>query len=518
MAVEKRKGTNSWRVLFPDPQTGWDPPGQQSFGDEQTARNFDRLWKLRKSQDRMGELWAEVFPQEAEADRHARGILFGDFLIDAAFPHWRDTPGRGRSHAKEAKSVGQMRDWVTDHVFEALYERDHHGHARRDREGVRIVSKWGPSEALCWMPIDELDPAVTLAFDRRLRTKQVGDPPHPVGDEVRRKVLSFLQQAFDHAVVVYPELYGRPNPFSFVRKPTQSGVQTVRAMTPEIVEVMRAEWRLIETLSHFRVRGLISREQARTLRAHGWPIPEDPYLARFTAAFISAAAYSSARPQELLGASQAALKPPRLIIRQHNVDGRIRPGTKSTRFPRKRALLIGPGASDLAEWKQWLQNNFPVRPMLLFPDFDGGAWNATAYRNWRARYYVPVAKRNGLRDADPDDGDGEEPPGSPRPGALRHIYATMRVAAHHDTLAIERSMGTSLVREVYADVIEDWEEQGALDIDATVAAARSAAPQIASDHLRASTGTRGTPLDVPLSDEQVEAVIRTTFPALALSA
>jgi hypothetical protein len=60
-------------------------------------------------------------------------------------------------------------------------------------------------------------------------------------------------------------------------------------------------------------------------------------------------------------------------------------------------------------------------------------------------------------------------------GNRRHIYATLRIAAHHPTLYIESSMGTGLVGKVYGGVIRRYEGKGPLEIDAEINAARQAA-------------------------------------------
>lgn len=231
MAIEQRTD-NSWRVLFPHPATGWKPAAQKSFPTEQAAKNFDALWKLRQQQNRLGDIWAEVFPAEADRQQRAQIVLFGDFLVDVAFPRWKVTPARGRSGPKATSSVVQMRDAVMDHVFEAVYERDEKGRPRRTADGARVVAAWG-SEAIVWTPISELDPAAALALDERMEEKLVGTPPKPLGKEVRRKVLSFLQQSYDRAVVVYPDLYGRPirSPTSRSRPSQASGVCAASSRT-----------------------------------------------------------------------------------------------------------------------------------------------------------------------------------------------------------------------------------------------------------------------------------------------
>jgi hypothetical protein len=101
-------------------------------------------------------------------------------------------------------------------------------------------------------------------------------------------------------------------------------------------------------------------------------------------------------------------------------------------------------------------------PLFPYPGTDR-LWTEREYRNWREDYFVPIARSHGL---------GSE---SDDPYALRHIYATLRIAAHHPTLYIESSMGTGLVGKVYGGVIRPYEGKGPLNIDTEIEAARKAA-------------------------------------------
>jgi hypothetical protein len=478
MAIERRSD-GSFRVSFSHPVTGWKPPARLPFKTEDAARNFDALIKLRRAQGRLGELWAEVYPADARRERREGLPLLGDFVLDEYWGHWCHTPGRGRSEPKAAKTVREQKRNVNTHVLEAIVERDAHGHPVRDNEGEPVVLDWG-AEAIAWAPLDQLDPATVLAYARRLEAQRVGK-------ETQRKILVFLAACYDHAVLLYPTLYGRPNPFRQVPKPSQTGTRKVRPLWPETVEQMRCEFLLIAELARARHDGRLSRAQAKKLRDLGWPVPETPYMAEFSAAACSALAYSSARPQELLALPQTAVDGQRLSITRHNENGQIKPGTKSTRYPSKRPLLIGCGAEDLHEWRLRLNaqmRELGVQTLLLFPREDGMPFDEQDYKRWRGRYFKPVAARLQF------DQDAVE---GPRPYQLRHLYGTLRVAAGHDMVAIERSMGTSLVAEVYADVREDYEEEGPIDIAAKIASARSAAPELAAADFREATKKAGLP-------------------------
>jgi hypothetical protein len=475
MSVEIRGG--SFRVHFPDPETGWSPAGQVSFTSEQAARSFDALWKLRREQGRLGDLYGELYPDEQ--DELKRGLRLGDYLLDEFWPHYVRTPGRGRSTPKAAKTTDELKRALNRHVFEL------------NGNGPDV---WG-EDALAHLPLAEIDAATAIAAAQRWEDAGIGA-------EVERKLLGFLSAAYDHAVVVHPELYGSANPFSYVPRPSQSSTSSVRALWPETVERLRADFLLLAELSRARHDGRLSRAQAKKLHKLAWPVPETPYPAEFGASFVSAFAYSSARPQELLAVPEDAVEGKRLRVNVHNEDGEILPGTKSTAYPSKRALLIGPGVSDFAAWRERSRELLAengVHSDRLFPRADGELWSESDYRTWRSRYFRPVALRLAF--------DVDSPTG-PRPNALRHCYASCRVAAGHDLLAIERSMGSSKVASTYAEVKEDWEEaDGPLDIDATVAAARAAAPVSSAADFRIAASGAG------LDPELVDSLLAAAFPA-----
>src|SRR5262249_11909866 len=89
----------------------------------------------------------------------------------------------------------------------------------------------------------------------------------------------------------------------------------------------------------------------------------------------------------------------------------------------------------------------PVGFLFSYPGTDR-LWLESECRNWRENYFMPIARSHSL---------GSE---SDDPYALRHIYATLRIAAHHPTLYIESSMGTGLVGRVYGGVIRRYEGTG----------------------------------------------------------
>jgi hypothetical protein len=126
--------------------------------------------------------------------------------------------------------------------------------------------------------------------------------------------------------------------------------------------------------------------------------------------------------------------------------------------PEKDVFLLGPLPKTMA---RRAAGAGPDGLLFPYPGTDR-LWTESEYRNWREDYFVPIARSHGLGSASDD------------PYALRHIYATLRIAAHHPTLYIESSMGTGLVGRVYGGVIRRYEGQGPLNIDVEISKARTA--------------------------------------------
>jgi hypothetical protein len=348
-------------------------------------------------------------------------------------------------------------------VFETRWKRDEHGWRVRDGEGRFVDLGWGEAAA-AWIPLRDFDIEHVLALAEKVDAEKIGR-------EIWRKVRSFLKQLIDYAQLKKDFPRERPNPVTLVAPPPQTGVRLVRKpYSPEIVERIWADFVLLED---------IARKGARRARGNrvetpaGVPVPPAPDFARTSADLVEALAYGGFRPGEILAACGRHYAPEDLganylRISQRNVDGAIVPGTKSSRYPEKDVFLLGPLPKTLA------RRAAAAGPDgLLFPyPRTRSLWTESDYRNWREDYFVPIARSHGL---------GSE---SDDPYALRHIYATLRIAAHHPTLYIESSMGTGLVGRVYGGVIRRYEGKGPLNIGAEIRAARKAALETGSPGLQ----------------------------------
>lgn len=383
------------------------------------------------------------------------GPLLGEYVVEF-FPKWAEGKVilRGSSaQPKARKTVGIVQDGLHRIVFETRWERDERGWRVRNAEGRVVDLGWGEAAA-AWIPLRDFDIEHVLALAEKVDEEKIGK-------EIWRKVRSFLKQLVDYAQLKKDFPRDRANPVTLVRAPPQTGVRLVRKpYLPEIVEEIRADFIMLEALAR---RGDRRTRSKKVDTPAGVPVPPLPSFATTSADLVEALAYGGFRPGEILAACGRHYAPEDLgehylRIRQRNVDGAIVAGTKSSRYPEKDVFLLGPLPKTLA------RRAAAAGPDdLLFP-YPGTErlWTESEYRNWREDYFVPIARSHGL---------GSE---SDDPYALRHIYATLRIAAHHPTLYIESSMGTGLVGRVYGGVIRRYEGKGPLNIDAEIRAARRA--------------------------------------------
>ena len=381
--------------------------------------------------------------------------LLGEYVVEF-FPKWAEgklTVRGASAQPKARKTIQIVQDGLHRIVFETQWERDRRGWRTRDANGHLVDLGWG-NGAAAWIPLGEFDIEHVLALAEKVEDEAIGK-------EIWRKVRSFLKQLLDYAQLRKDYPRERANPVTLVPAPAQTGVRLVRKpYLPEIVEEIRADFLELEALVQAGVR----RGRARRVETPaGVPVPSVTGFGQTSADLVEAIAYGGFRPGEILAALGRHCAPDGLGERyvricQRNVDGEIVPGTKSRRYPDKDVFLLGPLPETLA------RRAAAVGPDdALFP-YPGGdrLWTESDYRNWREDYFVPIARSHGL---------GSE---SDDPYALRHIYATLRIAAHHPTLYIESSMGSGLVGKVYGGVIRRYEGKGPLNVDEEIAAARAA--------------------------------------------
>jgi hypothetical protein len=383
------------------------------------------------------------------------GPLLGEYVVEF-FPKWAEGKVvlRGNSaRPKARKTIVIVQDGLHRVVFETRWKRDEHGWRVRDGEGRFVDLGWGEAAA-AWIPLRDFDIEHVLALAEKVDAEKIGR-------EIWRKVRSFLKQLIDYAQLKKDFPRERPNPVTLVAPPPQTGVKLVRRpYPPEIVERIRADFLALEDIAR---RGARRARGRKVETPAGVPVPPTPEFAAASADLVEALAYGGFRPGEILAACGRHYAPDDLgskylRICQRNVDGVIVAGTKSSRYPEKDVFLLGPLPKTLAR-----RAAITGPDGLLFPyPATERLWTESEYRNWREDYFVPIARSHGL---------GSE---SDDPYALRHIYATLRIAAHHPTLYIESSMGTGLVGRVYGGVIRRYEGKGALDVDVEIRKARKA--------------------------------------------
>ncbi len=394
--------------------------------------------------------------------------LLGEYIVDF-FPKWAEGKVvlRGASDTPKArKTIEIVQDGLHRIVFETEWERDERGWRVRDGAGRLVDLGWG-NGAAAWIPLRDFDMEHVLALAEKVEEEGIGK-------EIWRKVRSFLKQLIDYAKLRNDYPRDRANPVTLVPAPAQTGVRLVRRpYLPEIVEEIRADFLELEAMFEAGIR----RARGKAVETPGGvPVPPVAGFGETSADLVEAIAYGGFRPGELLAVLGSHCAPADLgeqyvHVCQRNVDGRIVQGTKSSRYPEKDVYLLGPLPATMARRAEAAG---PDEVLFPYPGTER-LWTESDYRNWREDYFVPIARSHGLG-AESDD-----------PYALRHIYATLRIAAHHPTLYIESSMGTGLVGRVYGGVIRRYEGKGPLEIDREIRRARAA---IAARRRFASDGAR----------------------------
>jgi hypothetical protein len=385
--------------------------------------------------------------------------LFGDYIA-SYFPIWADgTALTARTAVKADQTVKDMQEWLNKYVLEIVWELDPDtGYRVRDKEGDRIDHGWGLG-AIAGTPIADLRPRHFVALFKQMAAAGVGQ-------EVQRKLRGFLKQALQEAFLEEKYPQELRNPVEAVPAPKQPGTRKVRKpYLPEIVELIRADFLELDRIFDEGVR--------RTRRIHvdtpaGVPIPEVAGFGEFSADLVENVAYAAVRPGEATALTKRSYAPSELedaafrymLVTQRNRDGIIIDGTKSSEFKTKLVYLLGALPQTLLRLCDRVDGDDDL--LLPYPGTNR-AMTKAEYKYWREHYFVPIARSHGL---------GSE---SDDPYALRHVYATLRLAAHHSVFEINQSMGTSLVGSTYGDVKALYEGKGPLDIDAAITRARRAA-------------------------------------------
>ena len=264
------------------------------------------------------------------------------------------------------------------------------------------------------VPLRELTPDVVNRFRLELEAEGVG--PTSV-----RKSLVLLQGVLQRACE-----WGRlaSNPAAIVRKPVPPRARTVVPLAPERVEAIR-----FALLGCGRVRD---------------------------ATLVAVLAYAGLRPGEALALRWAHVRDRTLLV-----EGAVSLGAiEDTKTGRNRTVrVLGPLSQDLAEWR--LHAGRPPGQSLLFSGHDGEPWTATAYRNWRRRVYVPVARAVGLE--------------RPRPYDLRHSFVSLLIAEGHNVVDVARQAGHSpkVALDTYAHVFEEFDPAERIDAAERIRKARA---------------------------------------------
>lgn len=178
-----------------------------------------------------------------------------------------------------------------------------------------------------------------------------------------------------------------------------------------------------------------------------------------SATLISTLAYVGIRPEDALARIWPDLGA-KLSVTTKNVNGEIKPGSKSGMAYIRKVEVPGIVMQDFEEWRI-----ASVGRGLIFPrKSDGLPWTKSDYDNWRARHPKGKGQRRPrcFRRAAEDCGLGA----SLRPYDLRHTGASLMAAAGWTAVEIAHQLGHSPTesQKTYQHLIHtDRRDRGSID-------------------------------------------------------
>jgi len=278
--------------------------------------------------------------------------------------------------------------------------------------------------------------SVTELKPKRLAEWQTQRIAEGAGPAVLGKAQSVLRQVLDAAVL--PHEYLDSNPILSLKRPAY--------------EKKPHRW-----LTAFEV------EQLRM-----WFLERDDLG---SATLISVLAYVGIRPEDALARIWPDLDE-KLSVTTKNVDGEIKPGSKTGMAYIRRVEVPAIVASDFEEWRIASKGRG-----LIFPrKSDGLPWTKTDYDNWRSRHPIGKEKKRPrcFKRAAEDCGLGE----TLKPYDLRHTGASLMAAAGWSAVEIAHQLGhsPSESQRTYQHMIHtDRRDRGS--IDDYIREARGMAPE-----------------------------------------
>lgn len=254
----------------------------------------------------------------------------------------------------------------------------------------------------------QLDTDAVLDLKARLLKAGVGEPTVVKALVVLQSILSFavLKKRID------------ANPVAQVKKPSQNVSRQVAPVRPALVEDLRAR------------------------------------LGVRDATLISVLAYAGLRPQEVLALYGEDLDERKVYVHRKNVDGEIRPYTKTRK--QRWVRLLEPLAMDLVEYRLTSGRSNG----LLFPRADGRPWSRDDWRNWHRRVFRPNTAAVGLAGARPYD--------------LRGSFVSLLIWEGQTIVEVSRQAGHSVATSDrhYARMFEDFHPDERTSAEEQIRAAR----------------------------------------------
>jgi len=327
---------------------------------------------------------------------------------------------RWRVEVQSAKETGRVAQVDADlQTLRALAQE--HFNAERSNLAARTwtsyLGQWQRNvftHDIANMPLRAISPQVVEGFRDDLLADGVG--PQSVVRTLKI-VQTVLERGVRHEKIA-------SNAAKAVKKPKAARSKTVRPISPESVEAIRAK------------------------------------LGGAHAVFVSVLAYGGLRPGEARALRWEDIGQRTIRVEQATDPDGTRKPTKTSK-PRS-VRLLAPLAADLAAWRA--AAGHPADAALIFPRADGGAWTEDNYRNFARGPFKRAAAAAGVDIGSPYD--------------LRHSAASLWLHEGINSVQVAQWMGHSpaVLLGTYAHVVAELDPDDRSSADEMIRKARRDMP------------------------------------------
>lgn len=397
-------------------------------------------WKVRY-RDHSGNAKSETYTLKGDA-------LARDAAIKQAKQRREPIPARGRGDSGQTFEDFAMNEWwPEDVVGRRLAPKTQTSYA--ELLDGHLIPRVG-ADAVAFIDVQRV-------IDLRAQLAADGVP-----DYTSARALKLFRQVLEFATLKGRLPFNPAQVLSGKKAlPSQKRTTDVRPIAPEVTEALRAN--ILKSQSPYRQRDAV---------------------------LVSLIAYAGLRPEEALALTWENVKKDSIRVEHANADGVI--GRTKTEYRRTVRKLIPALVDDIDAWRAKLTaqteperhraaTGAPKPGDLVVAQPDGSPWTRSDYANFRRRVFKKWL---------PDDA-----PANARVYDLRHGYASLLIREGLDLATVAHRMGNSPTTTAahYTHVFEEYGDEKAKAMAATVAAARRSRGHFEDTFFAGTQGRRGKP-------------------------